>query len=155
MDAAICLRKGKRFDESLEMWETLVREFPDLGPEDKTIADREIADLQRSVGSIDVRSTESGASVVVDGRPRGTTPLSQPLRVGVGTHVVRVYKDGFAQFETRVDVAGLETAIADARLEALTQSGRLQVTEAQGRSLDLVVDNIVVGKYPISSNSGR
>jgi hypothetical protein len=153
MDAAICLHQVRRFDEALDMWESLVRDFPDLRAGDRAIADREIADLQRWVGAIDVRSTEVGASVVIDGRPRGTTPLS-PLRVGVGTHIVRVYKEGFAEVEVRVDVAGHQTAIAEARLDALTQSGRLQITEHRGRSLDLVVDNILVGKTPWTGTLG-
>src|SRR5262249_57157336 len=36
----------------------------------------------------------------------------------------------------------------DARLRGLVSSGRLRVTEASGRALDVVVDNVVVGKTP-------
>jgi PEGA domain len=147
-DAAICLRKEARFDEALEMWEALEREFTDLAADDKALADREIADLRRSVGAVTIRGGETGANVVVDGRARGTLPLAAPVRVSAGTHVVRVYKEGFVAFETRVDVAGQQTVAVDAHLDALTQSGRLRVTEEEGKPVNVVVDNIDVGKAP-------
>jgi hypothetical protein len=147
-NAAICLRKESRFDEALDMFEALEHDYPDLSQTDRTLADDEIASLRRSVGALDVRSSEPGASILVDGRSRGTSPLAGPLRVGVGTHVVRVFKEGFLAFEQRVEIASAQTAALEVRLEALTRTGRLRVTEETGRSLDVVVDGVVVGKAP-------
>ncbi len=147
-DAAICLRKESRFDEALEMWEALEHDYSDLSADDKALADREIADLRRSVGAVTIRGGEPAANVVIDGRARGTLPLAAPVRVSAGTHVVRVYKEGFVAFETRIDVAGQQTVAVDAHLDALTQSGRLRVTEEEGKPVNVVVDNIDVGKAP-------
>jgi hypothetical protein len=147
-DAAICLRKEGRFDEALDMWEALEHDFSDLAPEDKALADREIGDLKRSVGAISIGGGEAGANVVVDGRARGTLPLPSAVRVSAGTHVVRVFKEGFAAFETRVDVAGQATVAVAAHLDALTQSGRLRVTEQEQKAVEVVVDNVDVGKAP-------
>jgi hypothetical protein len=61
---------------------------------------------------------------------------------------VRVSKEGFAAFETRIDVAGQATATVDAHLDALTESGRLRVTEQEQKSVDVIVDNVDVGKAP-------
>lgn len=146
-NAGTCLRKERRFDEALEMFEALVREFPDLSPADRAFADREISDLRASVGTLEVRC-EPGASILVDGRSRGTVPLAQPLRVSVGTHVVRAYKEGFLPLETRIDVAGRSVTPLEIRLQALTRSGQLKVTESSGRTLDVVVDNATVGRSP-------
>lgn len=147
-NAAICLRKENRFDEALDMFEALERDYPDLTPADRALADGEIASLQRSVGALSVDGAEAGAVVVIDGRDRGTAPLAAPLRVAVGSHVVRVYKEGFVPFEQRVEIAGQQRVALTARLEALTRSGRLRVTEGAGKVLDVVVDNVVVGKTP-------
>ena len=147
-DAAICLRKERRFDESLDMYEALLREFPDLSQDDRALAVREIDELRSSIGGVDLRVTEPGASIVVDGRDRGTTPLHAPLRVGAGSHVIRVYKDGFLPFERQIDVAGRRLTRVDVRLQAYGQAGRLRVNEEQGRALDLVVDGVVIGKTP-------
>lgn len=146
-NAAICLRKEKRFDEALEMFEALLREFPNLPPTDHDLANKEISELQGSVGSLEVRGAVPGATIVVDGRTRGSSPIP-PFRVATGTHIVRVYKEGYAPFEVRVDLAGRITQPIDVRMMPLERSGRLRVTEKNGRVLDVVVDNVVVGKTP-------
>ena len=146
-NAAICLRNLNRFDEALDTFEALVKEFPSLSPTDKSAVEKEIGELQQLVGAIDIRTQESGAQITIDGRERGGTP-TPPLRVAAGTHVLRVYKDGFAPVEKRVAVAGKETVAVDAKLEPLSQSGRLSVTEDGGKGAEVLVDNVVVGKTP-------
>ena len=147
-NAAICLRRLHRFDEALDMFDALLREFPNLPPADKTLVEREVSELRSRVGTIDIQLTEPGASIVIDGRDRGTTPTTGPLRVSVGSHVVRVFKKGFSPFEQRVDVSGAQNVPLDVKLTALTQSGTLKVTEKSGQSVDVVVDNVVVGRTP-------
>jgi PEGA domain-containing protein len=147
-NAAICLRKEGRFDEALDMFELLEHDYPDLSANDRELADQEIADLRRSVGTLTLSGSETGAAVNIDGRRRGTLPLPAALRVAVGSHVVRVYKDGFVPFEGRVDIASEQTVELRAPLVALTRSGHLRVTEESGVSLDVLVDNVVVGKTP-------
>lgn len=147
-NAAVCFRKEGRFDEALETFEALLREFPDLGPADRALAEKESAELRAAIGSIEIARAEPGAAVVIDGRSRGTYPTAGPLRVAAGSHVVRVYKEGFGPFEARVDVAGRQSALVEARLAPLTQAGRLSVTETGHGALDVVIDNVVVGKTP-------
>src|SRR5215472_7632965 len=137
-DAAICLRKLQRYDEALDMFDTLRREFPDLSPTDRTLVEKATNELRALLGALDVRGAEPGATIIVDGRPRGSFPAPAPIRVSVGSHVVRVYKEGFAPFEGRVEIAAGQTAALEAHLGALTQSGRLRVTEQTGKTLDLV-----------------
>ena len=146
-NAAICLRNLNRFDEALDMFEALVKDFPNLSPSDRSAVEKEIVELQQLVGAIEIRSQESGAQITIDGRERGTTP-APPLRVAAGTHVLRVYKDGFAPVEKRVAVAGKETLAVEAKLETLSQSGRLSVTEDGGKGAEVLVDNVVVGRTP-------
>ena len=149
-NAAVCLRHEARYDEALELNEALLRDFGDLALADKTFAEKEIEGLRTVVGSVEIAGAEPGASIVVDGRARGAYPPAAPLRVSAGSHVVRVFKEGFVPFERRVDVASRQVVVVEAKLPALTQSGRLSVTAAQagGTSLDVVVDNVVVGKTP-------
>jgi hypothetical protein len=146
-NAAICLRNLNRFDEALDMFEALVKESPTLSPTDREAVDKEIEELRQLVGAIVIHSEESDARITIDGRERGTTP-APALRVAAGTHVLRVYKEGFAPVERRVEVAGKQSLVVDAKLETLAQSGRLSVTEDGGKGADVVVDNVVVGKTP-------
>lgn len=146
-DAAICLRKVGRFDESLAMYEALVHDFRDLSADDKALAEREISELQGSVGTIAITGAPDGAEVIVDGIDRGTTPLA-PLRLSAGTHAIRVTKDGSLPFEQRVDLAGRQAAQVHAALAALTQAGRLHVSEHGGKTQKLFVDGAPVGTTP-------
>jgi hypothetical protein len=148
MNAAVCLRHEGRFDEALEFLEELLRTYTDLRPGDRAFAEKESAELRASVGAIDLTGAEPAATVVIDGRTRGVTPLSAPLRVPSGTRTVRVFKQGFLPFERRVDVAGRQTVLVEAKLAALTSAGRLVVTEAGGAAVDVLVDGVVVGKTP-------
>jgi MYXO-CTERM domain-containing protein len=58
-NAALCLRKVGRFDESLDLFETLIRDFEDLSPTDRALADREIGELRASVGTVEIRQAPS------------------------------------------------------------------------------------------------
>lgn len=146
-DAAFCLRKLHRFDEALDMFEALLADFPNLPADDRAIADREIRALGGFVGRIDVRGGEPGATVVVDNRARGTMP-SDAVRVAIGTHVIRVVKEGFVPFEAQVTVASGQTSTVPVKLARLIQGGRLKVVEQTGKVVNVLVDNVVVGKTP-------
>ena len=146
-DAGFCFRKLRRFDEALDMFEALLRDFPNLPADDKEIAEREIRALTSLVGRIELRGGEPGATLVVDNRTRGAIPLDS-VRVPVGTHVVRVVKDGFVPFETQVTVASGQTSAVTVKLAPLMQGGRLRVVEQTGQVVNVLVDNVVVGKTP-------
>ena len=149
LGAASSLRKLQRFDEALDMFEVLLRDFSAaLSPDVRTAAQREIVELRGLVGTIEIDGAELGAAITVDGRPRGEYPAPSPLRVAAGTHVVRVAKEGYEPFEARVDVAGNRTARVTATLRALAASGRLRVAEQSGVALDVIVDGDRVGSTP-------
>jgi hypothetical protein len=147
-NAAICLRKVGRFDEALDMFEALLKDFPDLSPADRELARREISELLASVGTLELRDAPPGAHVSVDGVERGTTPLAGPLRLPAGTHTVRVVKDGSLPFEARIDLAGRQAEVLRVRLAALTQAGRLRVSEKNARNVDVIIDGSRVGTAP-------
>ncbi|AKT40346.1 uncharacterized protein CMC5_044990 [Chondromyces crocatus] len=152
-NAAIAMRKLQRYDEALDMFETLLRDFqvPDA---ERAAAQRELAELRSLVGTIDVAGAEPGASIVVSGEDRGEYPPVKPLRVAAGTHLVRVVKEGYEPFEGRVTVAGGQVASITAKLRKLTASGRLRITERTGKSVEVLVDNVVVGRTPWEGRLG-
>lgn len=148
-NAAIALRKLQRYDEALEMFETFLRDFT-MSTAERAVAQRQIAELRALVGTLDITSAEPGASIVVSGEERGQYPPVKPIRVAAGAHVVRVFKEGYEPVETRVDVAGGQTVTVDAKLRRLVRSGRLRVVERAGKTVDVLVDNVVVGQTPWS-----
>jgi hypothetical protein len=147
LNAAICLRQLEQYDEALDMYEDLRRLFPVLPPELEAKVAPAMAELLGKVGSVALQGdAPAGASILVDDRLRGTLPLQKPLRVGVGSHRVRVVKEGFEPIEANVKVEGGKGAVAD--LRATSRTGRLRVSEKHNRVLDVEIDGAVVGRTP-------
>ncbi|MCA9619518.1 MAG: PEGA domain-containing protein, partial [Myxococcales bacterium] len=149
-NAAIAYRELRRFDESLAMYETLMREYGDMPAAEMEEVKKAVTELRGRVGSIDIDLTEPGATIVIDDVTRGTYPPPGPLRVSAGSHIIRVVKEGYEPFETTVDVAGGNAARVSAPLTKLTESGQLSVTETKGRTLVVLVDDVEVGQTPWS-----
>src|SRR5262249_20072507 len=107
-----------------------------------------MAELRALVGFLDIRGAAQGATLNIDGRDRGEFHAGTPVRVSVGTRMVRLYKSGFSPVEKRVEVPGQQTIVVDAQMTALAQSGHLKVIEKNGKTVEVLVDNQVVGKTP-------
>jgi hypothetical protein len=144
-NAAFCLRQLHRLDEALEMFEDMLK-FSNLPEAKRKTAETAIAELQGQIGTLRIEGAEAGASIVVDGRYRGTVPLAGPLRVGVGAHEIRAFKEGSDPFGTTIEVKGKEEAVV--QLRSLSTGGRLKLTEQHQRVLEVVVDGSLVGKTP-------
>jgi hypothetical protein len=146
-NAALCLRRMNRFAEAVDMNERLLA-YNGVSEEEKGIANAELAQLRPVVGNIIVDGVQSGATVTIDSKPVGTTPLKGPLHVPVGTRIVRILKAGFETFEQRVEAAGGKEVTVRAVLAPLELSGWLLVEEASGYNVDVILDGVVVGKTP-------
>lgn len=108
--------------------------------------------LVRAIGTLRVDSDPSGASVLVDGKPAGTTPIER-LTVPRGRHAVTVQLDGHEPVEAVVDVSPDGEAAVEKRLVPysgrLTVSGNLHGIEARIESLDATARSPLVLTLPI------
>lgn len=147
-NTGVTLKKLKRFDEAADAFDKLLTDYPTLSPEDRRFVESEKKELVGLVGTLDIRVVETEATVLVDGVERGKTPMSKPIRVSAGSRFVRVIKEGYVPFEQRVDIAGKTSVVVNAKLGALLRGGRLRITEDAGTAVDVLVDNVVVGKTP-------
>lgn len=147
-NTAVTLKRLKRYDEAADAFDKLLVEYPNIAPEDRKFVENEKKELVNLIGTLDIRVIEVDATVMVDGTERGKTPLSKPIRVSAGSRFVRVIKEGYVPFEQRVDIAGKTSVVVNARLGALLRGGRLRIVEDAGTAVDVLVDNVVVGKTP-------
>lgn len=156
-NAAVCLRQLGRFAEALDEYELLLKEFGSaLPPTDAEQVNKAIADLKNVTGFIVIETDVAGAQIIIDSRPRGTTPTG-PIRVGQGTHTVRVLKEGYVPFETTQAVLGKQTVTIPAKLEVLARAGTLQVIEETGAEAEIIIDGAPkgkTGKTPYSEKIG-
>ncbi|WP_044986206.1 PEGA domain-containing protein [Sorangium cellulosum] len=129
-NAAACLIQLERYLEAIELYESALHDFSDrLKGEDERDILLVVKLLSNAVGAIGVAGAEPGATVLLDGVPRGELPLGAPLRVTRGPHTVRVVKAGYQPFEQRLDVGGGETVQVTARLIRLQEAGTLEIAD--------------------------
>jgi len=147
-NAAMCLGELHRFDEALALYEALLRDYATvLTAADRATLQTDVHAIERFVGELAITGP-AGSTVSIDGRARGTLPLTESLRVSVGTRIMRVEHEGFQpRSESVVVLSGERRSIA-VTLDPIAQRGTLRVREASGRALDVRVDSAVVGRTP-------
>lgn len=119
-----------------------------LGGIEKALVSKRLKELAGKTGWLSVRVNEGGASVDLDGKPLGTTPLPVLVRVASGSHALRVAKPGFTPFEAKVDVGADATATVDAKLVAQATMGHVVVHASGNEPLRVLVDGVDVGATP-------
>jgi hypothetical protein len=148
-NAAIALGELGRYAEALAVQRELLERFgASMSPEEKKAIEDARAAFAGRVGRVVITANPAGATVVVDGRDRGTTPLASAIELDAGTHTVRIWKVGYETYETQVSVAGGQSKSVVKELVPLRAAGILVVTEVEGRPADVVVDGVVVGPAP-------
>lgn len=148
-NVAQCQRDLKRFADAYAAYETLLTKHgAQLGPGELAAVNKAIKDLESVTGTISFEVNEPGASVVVDGRDVGTTPLPAPVRVDVGPHLVRVIKAGYEPFEQQVKVLATQALSVDAKLVKDIKTGKLTVSEKSGAKVNVWIDDVDRGPAP-------
>lgn len=96
-------------------------------------------------GTLRVRSLTEGATIHVDGRPAGETPMRLPLALPPGPHTLRVSKPGHADYIDTFEVrAGRETVL---EIDLIAVAGALDV-HARPRGAQVIVDGKLLGEAP-------
>lgn len=106
---------------------------------------------KRRVGRLAV-TTNVPAGIEVDGLPRGRTPLTEPLKVAGGAHIITAVAAGYLPARKEVTIAG-ETS-ADLSFELMpsdAKAAHLTVRTALPDA-EVVVDGQVVGKTPLPTS---
>ena len=67
--------------------------------------EKEIAELEGLVGTIELVTAAAGAEVELDGKGRGKAPLAEPLVVTAGRHKLALVKEGATPATKEIDVA--------------------------------------------------
>lgn len=113
--------------------------------------------LRQLTGSIKVTSNPGGASVYLDGVYKGTTPMTIS-NVPIGSHIVKLKKQGYNEVEKTVIVSASHTTTVS--LQLLQQTGSIKVSSnPSGASVYLdgafkgttpiILSNVPVGSHTI------
>ena len=146
-NVGICEKSLKHYARAIDAWQRELDEGGSkLTPTEVTELKNAIEVVRRYVTSITVTANEPGATLFVDDRSAGTTPLPGPVRIDVGPHRLRLTKDGFAEATKDVDVATGSTPSVSLHLERSAALVTVTVEGASGASV--VVDGSDRGLAP-------
>ena len=116
-------------------------------------AKQTLADQKARVGRLIVTTNPEGARVEVDNVEVARTPLTGPIRVAEGSHIIGAVAEGYAPARKEVVIAG--NSDASLALELVpTQGKQLANLAVRTNTLaaDVVVDGEVVGKTPLATS---
>ncbi len=108
--------------EALEAFEDFLTNAKDVPAEALAHARVQVTELDKQVGHLAMTCNRSGATVSVDEKLVGDTPLPGAVRVAAGRHRVTIAQDGFRPFQFRVDAGKGNTFNVDAVLVPVDQS---------------------------------
>jgi len=114
----VALQALNRFVEAEKELKLYLEEGGAGVPADKKAqAEDIVSQLSGLIGSIVIVADTAGAAVTVNGKPAGTTPLAQALRLDIGHYAISLKKEGHEDFSTEVELPGGETVTVEAKLE--------------------------------------
>lgn len=100
----------QHYSRALSAYQAYLKEGgDDIAKERREVVEKEVSRLQTLVGYLSIPFQEAGATVMVDGERRATTPLAEDLTVDVGKHEVSIIQQGKMIHREIVRIAGRET----------------------------------------------
>jgi tetratricopeptide (TPR) repeat protein len=115
-----------------------------------------LATLRTSVTTLRVECAVKGASVLLDSRLLGTTPLTRAVRVDIGTHRLTVESDGYLPFTRPLTLSTGSSSEVTVTLLRPSDSARLRVRSAIAGAR-VFLDGEAVGQAPaeVAVRAGR
>ncbi|HXK18864.1 MAG TPA: PEGA domain-containing protein [Polyangiaceae bacterium] len=124
-----------------------------LSPAQHERAQNTLTDQEARIGRLSITTVPPGAHISIDNVDVATTPLSAPLRVAAGTHVVGAVAEGYALGRKEVMVAG--NADASLNIELLraeaTRDANLTI-RSRVPAAEVVVNGKSAGKTPLATS---
>ncbi|HEY3256336.1 MAG TPA: PEGA domain-containing protein, partial [Polyangiaceae bacterium] len=124
-----------------------------LSPEQRERAKKTLADQEQRIARVSVTTVPDGARIDVDGVEVARTPLTGPLRVAEGSHVIGAVAEGYAHARKEIIVAGNAEASVNFEL-VLGAAKRPANLTIRSRIVDaeVLLDEKSIGKTPLASS---
>jgi hypothetical protein len=146
---AQCHRDLKDFASAYDAYQVLLAKYgATMNAADKRAVQRAIDELAMLTGTLRVGVTEPGATVAVDAREVGTTPMAAPLRLNLGPHAVAITKEGLEPIRREIKTSGGEEVRIDGAMPPEITTGHLVVDAPGDAKVEVLVDGTDVGPAP-------
>ncbi len=125
---AMAQEKVGELEKAVDYLKRYLEATPDN--EDRTILLAKVANLEARIAKtgIKITASEAEATVFVDGKDVGKTPVAGVIPLSVGAHKIKVSKKGFEDFKMNVAVSSGQTTPVEAVMEP-GQAGTAKVIE--------------------------
>jgi hypothetical protein len=135
-----------RYAESIDTLERYLREETKLAGERKAEVTQLISEMKALLADVTVTITPPGAAVMVDGRAAGTAPLTGPLRIAAGNHVIEVLAEGYRPQRRELMISAGVPVKLNIALEVIPRTGKVRITAKPPEAM-VKIDSKVIG-YP-------
>jgi hypothetical protein len=106
--------------EAYQSFDHFLQDAQKIPPEFIADANQQRREIKKRIGEVEVRPTQEGAHVAIDGQDRGV--LTGPILVAPGKHTFRVTKDGFEPLEIATEIEAGTTTRVDAPMRPVSVS---------------------------------
>jgi hypothetical protein len=123
-----------------------------LSERDLARAEETLTEQKARVGRLLVTTVPEGAWIEIDNVQVAKTPLTAPLRVSQGTHIIGAVAEGFAPARKELVIAG--NSEEKLHLELVPAQGKQIANlfvKTSTRGADVIVNGEVVGKTPLAT----
>lgn len=146
---AIAERDLKRYSRAVGLLDRELKEGADsLTDDEKKTAKDVLEGLKQYTAPLSITVNEPGATVLIDGREVGKSPLSEPVTVDVGERTVTIKKTDYLDATTKVSISGGSAAKVELKIEPAVKMGKLVVRGKGGTGTMVFVDGVEAGPAP-------
>ncbi|MFO0676082.1 MAG: PEGA domain-containing protein [Polyangiaceae bacterium] len=149
MNVAICEKNLRRYSRAVAVLKQEISEGTGRVPNEELEQAREyIATMEPLTSTVSIKTTEIGATLFIDNVESGTTPFASPVAIDVGTHTLRLHKDGFRDASQTLTVTGGVPASVDMPMDPLLKRVLVDVRVVGSKDASVWVDGVELGAAP-------
>jgi tetratricopeptide (TPR) repeat protein len=120
LNIGLCFKELSMYTEAKEEYEAFVKEGKDgLSEDEREVVKGELEELASTIAVLDIEVVNHGARVRLDGKDVGLAPLTGPVEVNPGAHVLEVVMEGHRIYHEEFLLSKGESKEFSITLEAL------------------------------------
>ena len=129
-----------------------------IEPERQAAASKDLADLEKRIAKVTITVNVAGATVLVDGKKVGTTPLSEPISVSEGQRTISVEAPNRGARQRLIRVAGGEEQTLSLDFEQIPSPASAKPQhlppESRAKGLGPIFWSTAIGALALGAGAG-
>ena len=137
-----------RYTDAIASLQRFLDESQNLAPEKRAEATQIITEMKALLADVTLEITPPNATISVDGRVVGQSPLGKPVAIAAGAHKLEITADGYEpQKRDLMVTAGVPIKITLA-LKAIPKTGKVRINSRVPGAI-VSIDGRAIGPVPV------